>query len=65
MAERRARREWSKRRGEVRELLKRREREGWTLKELAEAAGIPLPTLNSWVQRLRREESLWQRRSLG
>lgn len=46
---------WSQRRAQVGELLKRHELLKVSFKQLALEAGFPLPTLYSWIQRLRRE----------
>ena len=46
---------WSERRAQVDELLKRHELGKVSFKQLAHEAGYPLPTLYSWIQRLRRE----------
>jgi len=56
MADRLKATSWSERRARVAELLARHEREQVTFKQLAIEAGIVLPTLYAWVQRLRREQ---------
>ena len=37
-------------------LLRRRERQGLTYRELSDDSGIPIPTLSWWSRKLKREE---------
>lgn len=43
------------RRHEIERLLRRRERQGLTYRELSEESGIPIPTLCWWSKKLKRE----------
>jgi transposase-like protein len=49
--------DWSTRRAQVEELVLRHERERITYQQLATEAGLKLPTLYTWIQRLRREKA--------
>jgi hypothetical protein len=49
--------DWSVRRSQVEELVQRHERERVTYKQLAIDAGLQLPTLYGWIQRLAREQA--------
>lgn len=48
--------EWAERRAQVAELVRRHEQEKVAFKQLAAEAGMQLPTLYAWAQRLRREQ---------
>jgi transcriptional regulator with XRE-family HTH domain len=43
------------RRSAIERLLRRRERDGLTYRELSEGSGIPIPTLAWWSRKLERE----------
>lgn len=53
---RRRRVAWSERRVQVADLVARHERDGRSYRELALAAGLPLPTVYVWLKRLRCEQ---------
>ena len=55
---------WSQRRARVEELIARHEREKVSFKQIAAESGIVLPTLYSWIQRLRREQCTTTTRSV-
>lgn len=38
-------------------LLRRRERQGLSYRELSEESGVPIPTLSWWSRKLEREEA--------
>lgn len=42
---------------EMRELLALREREGWTVRELSAASGVPPGTLSWWSAEIRRRDA--------
>ncbi len=43
------------RRRDIKRLLRKRERQGLTYRELSEDSGVPIPTLSWWSRKLERE----------